>query len=417
MKVILIKKGKLYNYFLPKEIKDNYWITDIDSFDNVRNLINIEADNGKWVLVSNYETHIVDTKNNYNRIFLVDYQFYTLKNDNENDYYYLYAIPDIEKTYVRYSIIKNGSLLIGSNDANNIIYKNVLVSDIHAYLEYNDGLWEIKDNNSQTGIYVNDTKIESTKKLDYGDIIFIAGLKIIVMSDFILINDINGRVSVSSLLLRIKEKEKYTIDETILKDEELNRSLYSKDAYFYRSPRFIEDIYKEEIIIDNPPAKIKPPENSLILTIGPMVTMSLTSFTTVFFTINNIQNNTTTLRQSIPSLITAGSMFLSILFWPMIARIIERKRRKKQEEERIKKYSLYLDEKKKEIDGVIAKQSQTLKDKYIPLAECSNIIMRKKPNMWERSIDQKDFLSIRLGIGNMPIYSDIRYSKESFSME
>ncbi len=417
MKVILIKNGKLYNYTLPKEIKDNYWITDIDSFDNIRNLINIEEDNGNWVLVSNYDTHIVDTKNTYDRIFLTEYQFYTLKNDSENNYYYLYAIPDVEKSYVRYSIVENGTLLIGQDNSNNIIYKNVLVSDIHAYLEYNDGIWQIKDNNSITGVYVNDTRIADSKVLNYGDIVFIAGLKIIVMHDFILINDINGKVKVSSSILKIKEKESYQIDDSILKDEELNRSLYSKEEYFYRSPRFIEDIVKEEITIDNPPAKIKPPENSAIMTIGPMFTMGLTSFTTAFLTISNIQNRTTTLRQSIPSLVTAGSMFISMLIWPLISRKIEKRRRIKQEEERVKKYSAYLDEKAKEIDAVIAKQSQTLKDKYIPLSECANIIMRKKTNLWERNINQSDFLSLRLGIGNMPISAEIKYSKESFSME
>ena len=40
MKVLLIKDGRLYDYTLPKEIKNNYWITDIDSYDNIRNLIN-----------------------------------------------------------------------------------------------------------------------------------------------------------------------------------------------------------------------------------------------------------------------------------------------------------------------------------------------------------------------------------------
>ena len=61
MKVLLIKNNRLYSYNLPKEIKNNFWITDIDSFDNTRNLINIEAEDGKWVLTSNYDTHIVDT--------------------------------------------------------------------------------------------------------------------------------------------------------------------------------------------------------------------------------------------------------------------------------------------------------------------------------------------------------------------
>ena len=417
MKILLIKNGRLYNYVLPKEIKDNFWIKDIDNFDNERNLINVVADNGKWVLMSNYETKIVDSVNTHDQVYLQEYQFYTLRNDNEKNYYYLYAIPDIEKNYVSYNINSTASLTIGGNPNNSIVYKSVLVSDIHAKLDYNNCLWQITDNSSPFGIYVNDTRINGTKVLNYGDIIFIAGLKIIVMKDFLLINNVNNNVKVSTSLLTIKEQINYPIDKTVLKDEELNRNLYAKEEYFYRSPRFIEDIYQEEINIDNPPAKVKQEETSLILTIGPMFTMALTSFTTVFTTIININNGNSTWKQSIPSFVVAGSMFMSMLIWPLISRVIDQKKRKRDEQNRITKYTAYLDQKAKEIDSIINKQSQTLKDKYIPLEECANIIMRRKSNLWERSIDQKDFLSLRLGIGNMPVCADIKYSKESFSME
>ena len=67
MKILLIKNNRIYSYMLPKEVKDNFWITDIDSFDNVRNLINVEAVNGEWVLVSNYDTHIIDSANMYEK--------------------------------------------------------------------------------------------------------------------------------------------------------------------------------------------------------------------------------------------------------------------------------------------------------------------------------------------------------------
>lgn len=417
MKILLIKNNRLYSYNLPNEIKDNYWITDIDSFDNSRNLINIEAEEGKWILTSNYDTHIVNTTSTLDRVPLMEYQFYTIKNDSEKNYYYLYAIPNIEKSYKAYNMIQSGSLLIGKNMTNNIIYQNVLVSDVHAKLDYNNGLWQISDNNSATGVYVNDKRINGKLVLNYGDIIFIAGLKIIIMRDFILVNDIKGTIKINSNLLSYKPDVQYNIDKTVLKDEELNRSLYAKEEYFYRSPRFIEDIVFEEVNIDNPPAKIKDEETSMIMVIGPMFTMALTSLTTTFTTINNITNNKTTWKESIPSLVVAGSMFASMLIWPIIARVLEKKKRRKKEAERVKKYTEYLDSKTKEIESIINKQSQTLKDKYITLEECANIIMRRRVNLWERSIDQKDFLALRLGIGNMPIYADIKYSKESFSME
>ena len=158
-------------------------------------------------------------------------------------------------------------------------------------------------------------------------------------------------------------------------------------------------------------------ENPLIMTIGPMFTMALTSLMTTFTTVNNVLNGDTTWKKAMPSLIIAGAMFCSMLVWPLVTRLLERSRRKKKEKERIEKFTAYLDDKEKEIQSVIQKQTQTLKDKYITLAECQNIIMRKRSNMWERSLSQKDFLTLRLGIGNIPIIADIKYSHERFSLE
>ena len=141
MKILLIKNNRLYSYILPKEIKDNFWINDIDSFDNVRNLINVEAQNGQWALVSNYDTHIIDASNMYEKFALSEYHFYSIKNDSEKSIYYLYAIPDIEKTYVAYDVLDNAIISVGKNPDNDIIYDHILVSDIHAKLELNNGIW------------------------------------------------------------------------------------------------------------------------------------------------------------------------------------------------------------------------------------------------------------------------------------
>ena len=414
MKILLIKNCRIYSYMLPKDVKNNFWITDIDSYDNVRNLINIEAQDNRWLLCNNYDTHII--ANNTGKVFLNEYEFYVIKNDSEKENYYLYALPDVESNYETYGI-SNGSLYIGKNNKCSIIYNCDLIEDVHAKIDFNDGIWNIIDNNSKFGIYVNGEKIKKNSDLHYGDIVFIAGLKLVIMKDFLLINNVNGTIYINSNILTIKEKKKYDILDTVLKDDELSRNLYAKEEYFYRSPRFIEDVIKEEVVIDNPPPKINQEETSLIMVIGPMFTMALTSLTTAFSTINNITNKVTTWEQSIPSLVVAGSMFMSMLIWPIIARVVERKRRKKKEAERITKYSAYLDEKVKEIESIITSQSVILKDKYVPLNECANIILRKKSNLWERSINQKDFLALRLGIGNIPINADIKYSKESFSME
>ena len=60
MRVSLIKNGKIYNTNLPLEINGSFWVEDKDKNNIKRNLINIEANNSKWVLKSNFETKIIN---------------------------------------------------------------------------------------------------------------------------------------------------------------------------------------------------------------------------------------------------------------------------------------------------------------------------------------------------------------------
>ena len=418
MKVLLIKNNRLYSYRLPDTIKNNFWITDIDNYDNERNLINVLAKDGRWVLKSNYETQVVSGERSYDEVLLNEYNFYVIKNESEQNYYYLYALPNIDDSYKVYNINSNGSLKIGKSSNCNILYGHNLIEEEHAELYFQDGLWQIVDNGSKFGVYVNDKRINESYSLSYGDVIFIAGLKIIVMNGFLLINNINNYIKVASPILSFKQNVSYNLDNSVLKEEELDRNLYAKEEYYYRSPRFIEDVMKEEVVIEDPPAKQPEDDNSLLMTIGPMFTMSLTSMVTVYSTINNIlSQDNPDWSKATPSLVMGGAMFLSTLIWPLINRALEKHKRKKRERERIEKYSAYLDDKKQEILSIIQKQSQTLKDKYIPLKDCQNIVLRRRTTLWERSIEQKDFLSLRLGIGNLPIFADVKYSPEHFSLE
>lgn len=396
MKVILIKNNRLYNFKLPVEVKDNFWITDIDNLDNQRNLINIIAVNGKWVLKSNYDTKIVSGEKVYEEVLLTDHTFYVIKNASEKNYYYIYALPDYEE-YQKYQVLQDGSLKIGKNNDNNISYGHILVGDIHAELFFQKHQYIIQDKGSKFGTYVNDQKITGNYKLKYGDIVFIAGLKIIVMADFILINNVKDNVKVVSQLLTFKSDDRFELDNTSLKDEELERALYSKEDYFYRSPRFIEDVKKEDINIEDPPAKVPIEDNSLLMTIGPMFTMALTSLTTLATTINSVVQGDTTWKKSWPSLVIGITMLISMILWPLLNKRNDKKKKLKRERDRLEKYGSYLDGKKNDILSIIQKQTQTLKDKYITLTECQNIIFRRKSNLWERSIEQSDFLSLRLG--------------------
>ena len=62
-------------------------------------------------------------------------------------------------------------------------------------------------------------------------------------------------------------------------------------------------------------------------------------------------------------------------------------------------------------------QRQILIDNYLPLSETKNIIYSKKRNLWEREIDQEDFLDLRLGIGSTELKGTVSFPEQHFSVE
>ena len=64
----------------------------------------------------------------------------------------------------------------------------------------------------------------------------------------------------------------------------------------------------------------------------------------------------------------------------------------------------------------IVKQRQIMIENNISLEECQNIISAKKRNLWEREIDQEDFLDLRVGVGSSELVGKISVPEEHFSL-
>ena len=62
-------------------------------------------------------------------------------------------------------------------------------------------------------------------------------------------------------------------------------------------------------------------------------------------------------------------------------------------------------------------QRQILIDNYVPLSVTKDIIYSKKRNLWEREIEQEDFLDLRLGMGNTELRGNVSFPEEHFSLE
>jgi len=415
MVVLLIMGTKIIRTRLPKKIYGDYWISEnIKDSDN--KIINVEEENSRWKVKSNNDYKLLDSnRNELEHLYLEDYQMYFIKVVKTSEIYLLYSAPSIDNNIIYLNTENVKEINIGKSDSADIVYKNNMLSDIHATLKLNNGKWKLTDNNTNFGVFVNNIRVKNVT-INYGDVIFILGLKLIILNNKIIINNPDDLVSFKNF--KIIPYEKLGIQLKEIKeelDEEIE--LYKEEDYFLRAPRFKTSIEKETMIIDPPPGKINQDETPAIFMIGSSMTMSVMSMMNIYTTLDSVFAGTRTMKSAMPSLVGGGVMLVSMIMWPLLNRRYQKKMKIKKEQERQEKYSKYINDKAKEIDLIMKRQTQILHENYITNKECESIILTKNRQLWERKIEQNDFLTVRLGLGDLPVELDIRYPEEHFTME
>jgi len=148
-----------------------------------------------------------------------------------------------------------------------------------------------------------------------------------------------------------------------------------------------------------------------------MLTMGIMATTMLVNNISRIYSHQTTVAESWPQLVMSGTMLISMLVWPLVTQWYNRRMKKKHKEELIKKYSAYLDAKRKELTEEAKLQKNILFENLITVNECLNIIKNRSINFWDKRVDQSDFLVVRLGIGKEKLDVKIEYPDEGFTIE
>ena len=89
---------------------------------------------------------------------------------------------------------------------------------------------------------------------------------------------------------------------------------------------------------------------------------------------------------------------------------------KKNELKRVKLYRKYLNKKEKEINEIIHEQKQILLENNVTLENCQQIIYQRKRNLWEKTYEDADYLTVRVGTGFVKPDITINYTEEEFTM-
>lgn len=428
MLVTLIGKNVLYKLKLPTKKTGNYWITDDDG----KKIINIVGKNNEWQMYSNEQVKILnpqsikslniskiakDIMNIIKGVKLIERNIYYISlASNPNMLYILLCEPIYEKNYIHIKTSNFQEITIGKSLACDIVYNNSLINEKQAKIFYSNGKLMLENYDTNYGIFLNDMPVSNRLKLLFnGDVIFIMGLRIVVVGNNFFINNPFNRVTYNQRKFQLIENHQNIIKTDEKVDEDIK--LFSEKDFFARAPRITSKINREKIKIEPPPQKQEKDEKPLIYTIGPSLAMGLVMLISMSSTISGVSNGSASAKSTVTSALMTVAMLISMILFPILNNKYEKRKKKKKEELRQKKYKEYINKKIQQIDDVMIKQKKILFDKYLSAEECAQIILNKDSRLWERRTEDDDFLAIRVGLGDLPIDADIEYPNREFSLE
>lgn len=276
-----------------------------------------------------------------------------------------------------------------------ICHPNAATSRHHAALHWNKQQWEIIDQDSTCGVYVNGTRVVkkngdavAKKELSPGDTVFIMGLFIIMGVGYIVMNNGNDRVTINTPHIR----QITHIDERSIKFSETGEDK-GEDKLFDRPPRRLIKLESETIEIEMPPMKMGSNKLPLMLRLGtPMLMGGQAIFSGNYL------------------------MALTSMVMPTLTQGLTEKDRKEYEEKRLVKYRNYLSAKEEEIKKEVIREVSVLNEAHPSLKEvCTFTIDQRR--LWERRKMDEDFLNIRVGNGMLPLIAERQYNKKRFELD
>jgi len=419
VKVKLIGKTQIVSLTLPQRVYGNYWITS----ENKENLINIEAVNNEWIIKSNSDIKIIEEESVIDSTKLIQNHFYHFFDVTNEERYRVFVGETFDSKMLLLDFVDkdNMSFTIGNSTsseggmANYISYENPNVHYNQIEITRNNNIYHLRNLNPDVSVYVNNY-LTNECYLRNGDVIFLEGLTFSIVGNVLMLGTIDNKVKyvTNKFVPHQTTKLDYSL---VNKVADQNLEMYNKQDYFIRPPRFSEVIETKDFAVDSPPSKQDPESVPIFLTLGPMVVMGMSSSISGVTALIKVINGESTLKDSFGSILTAFCMVIAMLVFPTINKAYQKNRSKKKEALRQEKYKEYLVNLDSKIKDECTRQKRILIENNVDLKGAGDIILYRKRNLWERKISHKDFLELRLGIGDVKPKIKVNYPSEHFTLE
>lgn len=304
--------------------------------------------------------------------------------------------------YRKYLLDKKQTVTLGRGKENTFILGGSgLVSKTHARLIYEEEGWTLYDESSN-GTYVNGKIVKVRQPLRFGDQVEIFGCRFVYLKEILAVQNGEERVRVSPATLQEADQEslKWITMLPILSGDE------EPESEIRPAPREQADYDTEEFEIEAPPSPKQQKEKSLFMTLGPSITMAIPMLMGVVVT---------GIGLIAVGLITMVGSAVIGAFWAYMNRKNQIKEVRKDEEERSRKYSEYLQKKEKELKTSYDFNKEQLCKLYPSTVDCVRY-GKDSIGLWNRNDSQDDFLMVRLGLGETNLQKNIRIPQERFTL-
>lgn len=318
----------------------------------------------------------------------------------KNDMCYLLYTETTQQQTCAYIKIPEGETLgIGRRKDSGICIDHPAVLEKHAELRRTGGTLYMKAA-SQAYTYVNGI-LHSDTALQAGDQLQILHCTIYCMGD---------------ILCVVGPCEVAQARRTKIPVQEKNTAV---PPMFTPVPRIYRSTDQEDFVIDPPPALTVRRPVPFLLSAGPSMTMSLVTLVSAAVGIGNAYTKGVD-STVITSAMMALSMLAGALLWPWLLRRYQEKQDATAEALRKAKYTAYIRHVEEAIQQIYDHNYDVMGKYQSPAtAQLTTVWDGAKAArfLWERRIEDIDFLSVRLGCGRLRSDITVQITEPHFSMQ
>lgn len=319
---------------------------------------------------------LITTLLNHGNTYSVRYQ------ESDSEVFLIEFLIDFDNGKRKYEraidISKVSRIKIGKDVSNQIVLSSSFVQNDLIELQGIENGYDLQIRQTTYGVYHNGFKIADSCTIKNGDFFSISDY-IFYCKNGVIWTEIRNDISVNGLTF-----EDYP-----------NPNYYPK---FSRNTRLRTVLNKDNIEMLDPPAKPQKNKSNLLISLLPSLGMLLTSG--LMASMGG--------SMTVFSLISGGLAIVTVV----LTAIQNKVDFKRESRERIEKYQKYADNKRLEITEFRNEERDTLERIYIDMPVEQSMFKNFSGDLFDRQMQDDDFLQVRLGLGNIKSVRSIEYKKQ-----